>query len=277
MTGRECREFLQWALPRLRLRWAGFRKVQGQVCKRLARRLAALGLENPAAYRSYLASHPAEWEALEHLSRVTISRFGRDRGVFEALSNVVLPRLARMALREGSGIVSAWSAGCASGEEPYGLQAFWRLRVLPALGEDVRLRVLATDIDPRLLERARQGRYPASSLKDLPEDIRWQAFTPLAGGEFLLREEFRRDVVFLRQDIRRERPEGRFHLLLVRNLVFTYFEEGLQREMLDVLTEKLLPGGYLVVGTHEKLPDGAEFSPASPAVFRKGDEKNGGR
>ena len=56
----DCIGFLQWALPRLGLCWAGFRRVRGQVCKRLRRRLAELGLRDLAAYRALLETHREE-------------------------------------------------------------------------------------------------------------------------------------------------------------------------------------------------------------------------
>ena len=60
----DCTAFLQWALPRLGMRWLGFRKVRGQVCKRVRRRLKNLGLDGFAAYRAYLETHDDEWRRL---------------------------------------------------------------------------------------------------------------------------------------------------------------------------------------------------------------------
>ncbi len=76
-------QFLQWCLSRLRLRWPGFRKVRRQVYKRLHRRLQELGLSSVAEYRSYLEEHPTEWAALDALCWIPISRFYRDKGVFQ--------------------------------------------------------------------------------------------------------------------------------------------------------------------------------------------------
>src|SRR5262245_61936230 len=113
----ECTAFLQWALPRLDLRWAGFRKVRKQVCKRLKQRLRLLGLPEFTAYRDQLAANPEEWRVLDDCCRITISRFFRDRGVFETLGDRVLPEIAQRAMREQRD-AQCWSAGCASGEEP---------------------------------------------------------------------------------------------------------------------------------------------------------------
>ncbi len=117
----DCTEFLQWALPRLGMRWPGFRRVRGQVCKRLRRRMAELGLRDLADYRALLETHPEEWTRLDGLCRISISRFYRDQGVWRTLEREILPRLADRARARGETRLRIWSAGCASGEEPYTL------------------------------------------------------------------------------------------------------------------------------------------------------------
>src|SRR5215216_2117445 len=174
MTDAECVVFLRWALPRLGLRWQGFRRVRRQVCRRVSRRIAELGLAEADAYRAYLEGIEEEWDVLAGLCRVTISRFWRDRAVFEGLRDEVLPELGPA--------LSAWSAGCASGEEPYSL-------VLAAAEARVGIHVIATDVDPVLLERARRACYQESSLRDLPAHLRTRAFE-----DGCLRREYREPV-----------------------------------------------------------------------------------
>jgi chemotaxis protein methyltransferase CheR len=251
MTDAECVAFLQWALPRLGLRWQGFRKVRRQVCRRVSRRIDELSLSGADAYRAHLERNAEEWDVLAPLCRATISRFWRDRAVFEALRDKVLPDLGPS--------VSAWSAGCASGEEPYSL-------VLAAAEACVEMHVIATDVDPALLDRARRAWYRHSSLRDLPADLRARAF-----DDGRLRPEYRERVEFLPGDVRDGAPGGPFDLVLCRNLVFTYFADELQREAGHELACSLRTGGALVVGAHEALPDGLDgFEPWSAArgVYR---------
>lgn len=133
MRNTDCVAFLQGHLPRLGLRWASFRKVRGTVCKRLRRRLCELGLKDLDAYAAYLAVRPEEWVRLDALCRIPISRFYRDREVFRTLGTRVLPALAQGVAEAGGHLVRAWSAGCASGEEPYSLRIVWEkaLEVVP--------------------------------------------------------------------------------------------------------------------------------------------------
>jgi chemotaxis protein methyltransferase CheR len=248
----DCVRFLQWCLPRLGLRWPGYRKVRGTVCKRVGRRLRALGLGDLDAYRDFLAVHPEEWRHLESFCRIPISRFCRDRGVFERLGREVLPALAAEALARGGRLVRCWSAGCASGEEAYSLRLVWREEVQPAFPA-AELSILGTDAEPAMIERAEAACYGAGSLKDLPPKWRHRAFDR-DDADFCLRPELKQGVVFRLHDIREEQPEGPFDLILCRNLAFTYFEDGLQAVVLERIDRRLRAGGYLVIGSHERLP-----------------------
>jgi chemotaxis protein methyltransferase CheR len=249
---RDCVEFLQWALPRFGLRWPGYRKVRGTVCKRVGRRLRALDLDGLEAYRDLLATDPGEWRHLEVFCRIPISRFWRDRGVFERLGRDVLPELAAAA---GGRAVGCWSAGCASGEEVYSLNILWREAVRPAFPE-TEISILGTDAEPTMIARAEAACYGAGSLKDLPAAWRARAFER-EDSEFRLQPEFRQGVSFRLQDIREAQPEGPFDLILCRNLVFTYFEARVQAALLSRIDLCLRPGGYLVIGSHERLPGDA--------------------
>lgn len=271
MTDSDCVEFLQWALPRLGLRWYGYRKVRRQVCRRVERRLRTLALPDVHAYRAYLSETPGEWRDLDRLCVITISRFYRDRGVFEYLGGTVLPALAER-VATGRRPMKAWSAGCASGEEAYSLVLVWHYAVQSRF-PDVTLSVLATDVDETMLRRASQARYGASSVRDIPDAWRKEAFGREGDG-YRLRRAFRQPVTYVRHDVRDPVPDGPFDLVLCRNLAFTYFDADVQRDVAARLEACLRPGGALVIGSHESLPDesGAlePWEPGLPVYRRAG-------
>ncbi len=271
MRDRDCVAFLQHWLPRLGLSWPGYRKVRGTVCKRIRRRLGQLGLPDLEAYGAALEASAAERARLDAFCRIPISRFWRDRGVYEALGARVLPGLARRAAERGDGLIRCWSAGCASGEEPYGLALLWA-ETVGGQGAPARLHILASDAEPVMLARAAEACYSAGSLKELPPELRARTFVE-RDGSYCLRSELKAGIDFVRQDLRRDQPEGSFDLILCRNLAFTYFDTALQGEVFAQLDARLRPGGYLVIGAHERLPRGADgYRPLREGlpIYRKG-------
>lgn len=270
MKDTECVEFLQWALPRMDMRWRGFRKVRKQVCKRISRRMAELGLTTTTAYRDFLDAHPNEWTVLDSFCRITISRFYRDHSVFRYLGEEILPELAKMAAATGQDRLRCWCAGCASGEEVYTLKMVWRHNA-SRLPQGIDFQIVGTDIEPIMIERAQRGCFEMGSLKEVPEDWLVEDLEPTTEG-YRVRDYLRTGIEFRLQDIRTEQPKGPFHLILCRNLVFTYFEEELQFAILGTLLERLVPSGILVTAKQESLPEeatGLEECAPHTGVYRK--------
>jgi chemotaxis protein methyltransferase CheR len=263
--------FLHWALPRLGMRWEGFRKPRRQVLRRIAARMADLRVSGFEAYRRRLEDDPAEWRVLESLCRVTISRFYRDRGVWNSLRATVLPELIERARAARRAALRAWSAGCASGEEPTTLRLVWDLGLGEARTAGTTLEIVATDIDPVVLGRARRGVFDAGSLRELPEEWVRAAFARRADGAYALRADVAGTIDYRLGDARTP-PEGpSFDVVLCRNLVFTYYGEREQRAFLERLADASRPGAALVVGAHEQLPRGTKPwmpSPDEPRITR---------
>lgn len=272
MTDRECVALLQWALPRMKLRWRGFSNLRGQVCKRICRRMRELGLAEVDAYRALLERDHQEWARFDSFCRVTISRFYRDRTVFDALREPLLVELGARAVEE-SRPLRIWCAGSASGEEPHSLLLVLRFAVITRV-PGLRFELIGTELDPVLIDRACEASYPRATLQELPADWIARGFDEVGEGELRLRADLRDQVVFRQEDLRQRMPDGPFDVVLCRNLAFTYFDAELQQEVLGRMLARLRPGGLLVIGGHERLPEGAEarcgLSPASGAlpIFR---------
>lgn len=271
MKDEQCVRFLRWALPQLRMRWPGFKKVRKQVCKRIDRRLNELDLASVEDYVACLEANPDEWRHLDSLCRITISRFYRDRGLFAILAQEILPALAFGVRERGESMLRVWSAGCACGEEPYTLAIMWATE-LQSRFPGMTIDIVATDADSEMIRRAGDAEFKFSSLKELPESWRDLAFMR-RGDVYRLGTEYRRNIQFLQQDIREQLPEGRFDLVLCRNLVFTYFDDVLQGELLERIIERMHDGAALVIGVHERLPrDGRKLSTwfDKQRIYRKG-------
>jgi chemotaxis protein methyltransferase CheR len=259
----EYREFLRTTLPALGLRWRRFRS--GAIRRRIGGRLQELGFSSFAGYRSYLLAHGEEQRFLTGQLTVTISRFWRNRSLFDSLACTWVPALVAR-LQPGEPF-RVWSAGCASGEEPYSLLLVWEERFV-ATGH--KLLLVATDADRRCLRRAREGRYPASSLRELPPDLRRRYFATEV-GDSVIDMKFRERVVWLEHNLFWDPPFPDNHLILCRNVAYTYFTEPVQHEITRSFHEALPPGGLLVIGRKDQLPPGADnlFRRAEHPVYER--------
>jgi len=228
-----------------------------------------LGLDNFAAYQMRLEADPTEWRALDECCHITISRFFRDRGLFEVLRTRVLPDIAERTKREARN-AQVWSAGCASGEEPYTIKILWDVEVAN-VHPTVSLSIIASDADGAMLARARQGCFQPTSLHELPALLVEQAFERI-GSLYCVKSKHRPGIDFIDQDLRSEMPRLLFDLILCRYVAFTYFTAPLQRRVMVRMLERLRPNGYFVIGTQEKLPGvvpGLVSIDGEPHIFQK--------
>ncbi len=246
-----CVEFLQWALPRLGRRWEGYRKVKKQVCQRIRERMEKHGLKGHEQYRQFLESNPEEWALLDEMMRISISRFFRDYKSWELLKEKLLPQLVLKASEENRP-VNCWSAGCASGEEPYSLAILWKYEIATDFPE-AELQLIATDLDDHLLERANRACYTKGNLKYVPEKWLQECFEKQK-REYCLKPSVKNMVEFKKQDIRQEMPPGKFDLVFCKNVVGMYFEKDKAAAIYRNIIERMHPGGYLFSGNHEPVP-----------------------
>lgn len=225
----------------------------GCLKRRLAVRMRARGADSYHAYARLLADDPSEYELLLDALTINVTRFYRNPETWDALSRQVLPKL----LSAGAGRSSSlrcWSAGCASGEEPYTL-AMLVLEQSQAGGDGFTPTVLvdATDLDRESLKRAEEGSYDRSSLDGMPLPLVERYFEP--GPEARVTQVVRRLVRFLRHDILRDPPPAPgpvYDLILCRNVAI-YFDRSGQELVFQKLVEALAPGGYLVLGKVETV------------------------
>jgi chemotaxis protein methyltransferase CheR len=230
--------------------WEGFRKVRKGVKKRVRRHMQMAGCTGIDTYLDLLKGNAEAFNECQRCLTVTISRFFRDRRLWDHLRSRVLPGL----IKRYPDRLAAWSAGCANGEEPYTLAMVWEELAAP-LTPAPTLEILATDAEPACILRAETGRYPQSSFKEMPEGIMNRWFRRVPGGrqrqiDAYLRRRVRWQVRHLLEDP----PTGRFQLILLRNNLLTYYRGPEMIAALERITAALTKGGALVVGSHERPP-----------------------
>lgn len=239
--------------------------------RRVAVRMAKLGIIPPKAYLQRLQTDPSECEHLANAIGLNVSSFFRDPLVFELLAQNVIPELIDFKKKQNSRELRIWSAGCAAGEEAYSL-AILLHRALARESDDWTINLFATDINSETLQLARNGIYARDAFETTQVGILDAYFTP-HGNRYEVKPFLRKMVQFSLDDLTSpdriapaESIFGGFDLIMCRN-VLIYFTRELHQKVLQKLYLSLVPKGYLIIGPSESLG-------ASEQRFRAIDRRN---
>jgi chemotaxis protein methyltransferase CheR len=239
-------EFLREVAPLFGLQQRPFQRKG--VKRKFERRIIEVGLSHFDEYLLKVQKDPEERSHLSKILTVTISRFFRDNTVFHLLETSIIPEI----IKKQSDELKIWSIGCANGEEPYSLLMLWKEK-FEKKWPQINLSVLATDINENLLERAKEGRYKKSSVKEVPEGI-LRRFFMMENEFFNLDRSIQESVEFKKHDIVHEEPFLGMDIIFCRNLAFTYFSKESQMSVLKKIACSLNEEGYLIIGKDESLP-----------------------
>jgi chemotaxis protein methyltransferase CheR len=233
---------------------------RGQMERRIRTFASRRGTDELGEYLTLLQGGKDELE--QFLDRVTInvSQLWRNPEQWARLADHVVPELA------GAGRIRAWSAGSSYGAEAYTLAALLLERAPSA-----RISVHGTDIDARMVARAREGVFSADDARTAPELSLRRWFEPTADGGWRAKPEVRKAVTFETGDLLRMRfPREAYDLVLCRNTVI-YFNDDVRDALHTRLVETLRPNGYLLVGSTERVaqPMTIGLESTLPFFYRK--------
>jgi chemotaxis protein methyltransferase CheR len=220
--------------------------------KRVTRRVERIGLSSFGAYHYHLRHEPDGDQELACLvDDVTTNEtyFMRELNQLRALIHEILPELLG---RQRSGRpINIWSAGCSSGEEPYSI-VMLGLEAGLEPGRD--LRVYASDIDRTMLEKARAGVYRPSSFREMESPLREKYFSR-KDEIYRISDSVKRHVCFAHTNLldpARTALLGSFDVVLCRNVII-YFDSETKRRVITGFSDRIRPGGYLLLGHSESL------------------------
>ena len=227
--------------------FSGYKRTS--LSRRILRRVKALGMgENLRTYREHLADHPDELALLLDSIFINVTAFFRDADAWHYVAAEVLPAIVRARAPEAP--IRIWSAGCASGEEPFSMA----MLIAEELGIEEyarRVKIYATDWDEGALVQARRARYDASALGNVPDELR-QRYFQMEDGTAQFHNTLRRSVIFGQHDLVEDAPISRIDLLLCRNTIM-YFNVDTQARILSRLHFALEDHGFLFLGRAEML------------------------
>lgn len=239
---------------------------------RLQKSMAEHGHTDFQKFFAYICSDLTGALLADFISKLTVNYtlFNRESLHFDFLTSTVLPELYQK--EQADKVLRIWSAGCASGEEPYTLamvlqdyfnvqKPFWDTKIL------------ATDISTTALKKAQEAEYPVESIRDLnpgwvkryfvrdPEHSDVVRITPAIQNEVIFRK---LNLVGMTYQFKKK-----FHFIFCRN-VMIYFDEKTKNMLINRLYHMLEDGGYLFIGMSETIDKTASpFLYVQPSVYRK--------
>jgi chemotaxis protein methyltransferase CheR len=233
-----------------RFSWSGYRKVRKGVKKRICRHMQQLNCLNFKAYLDLLNTSDAVRIECQWRMTVSISRFYRDRKLWLDLQEDLLPPM----IDPKKNTIQVWSAGCARGEEVYSFKIIWD-RLKQRCDYQPKLEITASDMHPDYIEKARAGVYAKSSMKEVPQEIREAYFDiQKSGKRFDVKAFLKEGIIWKVQDILAVPPGSGFDIIFLRNNLLTYYKDPLKEEGLNRVVKALTHDGWLIVGSHEKMP-----------------------
>lgn len=221
----------------------------GFLKRRLDVRLKARDVRAYADYARLLDSDPAEFQALLATFSINVTEFFRDFHFYEAFYSRIIPELYLYA--GGSGReVRIWSAGCASGEEPYTIAMLFA-EAAESL-EGLRCRVIATDVSAKALDTARNGIYADASVKNTPPEMTAKYFTRMADGRYQVSPRLKLMISFEQGNLSTMVPPKAIDAIFCRN-VLMYFDKDTQNKIQTKFYQSLRAGGFFILGQSEAL------------------------
>lgn len=223
--------------------------------RRVEDRFTSIKCERYNDYFKYLQENPDELDNLIDVLTINVSRYFRDSLTFEYIADRILPAIVYEKKKAKDNGIRVWSAGCARGEEPYSI-AILIHELFEKEAMKTAVSIFATDIDNKILKKAKKAAYPFESIKSVKYRLLKKYFTA-EGETFQLLPAIRNMVSFSLYDILDKKsyapPEsvyGSFDIVLCRN-VLIYFDTEHQEQIFDRLHRSMAKNGYLVLGEAE--------------------------
>jgi len=220
-------------------------------------------LENFEQYYRFLTYHPEgkkELRALLSLITINETSFFRQKEQFSVLEEEILPQLIRKKEQKGNFFLDIWSAGCASGEEPYTVALILK-EFFPYL-KNWEIEILGTDVDMESLKQAKKGIYRKNSLRFTEPKYQKKYFTEV-DVYYYLNEEIKKMVNFVYHNLAEESypssPHGKWDIIFCRN-VLIYFKPEKIEKIFDHFYRHLNDNGYLLLGYAESIGRFSQFA-----------------
>lgn len=236
------------------------------IISRLGSTIRTKGYKSITEYVDFLLTKGTDDDINQLMSRLTTNYtyFMREVGAFDYFESHILPDLINR--HKDDRCLSIWSAGCASGEEPYNVTMY----IKDYLGSQANLwdtRILATDLSTAALSKAQQGIYELPDT--MPEKWRKKYFVPVGGTNYMVSQDIKDNVIFKQFNLMDPISfKRKFDVIFCRN-VMIYFDQPTKKALTERLFDATVPGGYLIISMSENLTADTKYKRVATSIFQK--------
>jgi len=214
---------------------------------RLQERLKQTAYQDVTAYYNFINKDPEEMRKLLDAVTTNLTRFFRNPGHFETLKHFVLPDLVAYKRKYNNTVFRVWSAGCATGEEPYSIAMVLK-DCLPPIFE---IKIIASDLSLKSLLIAQEGYYPENKIEGIPPAYLNTFFEKKNGG-YKVKDELKSIIRFDYHNLKYASGLKDLDIVFCRNVII-YFDEAAQRAVINRFWESMASYSFLFLGHSESL------------------------
>lgn len=249
--------FEQWVLREFNINLSAYKP--NQLHRRINSLMSRVGVKTIEEYIALLKADSMQKQKFLDFITINVSEFFRNPEIFEELK----VKLKEELLSKNNSL-KIWSAACSIGAEPYSVAMY--LNELSPMG---RHKVIATDIDNTIIERAKKGEYVLSEIKNVKKEYLNKYFT-VKDDKYIISDKIKNLVTFKKHDLILDNYENNFDLIICRNVVI-YFNQDIKDKIYKKFSESLKKGGLLFVGATESIYNykDYDFEKASTFMYRK--------
>jgi chemotaxis protein methyltransferase CheR len=249
--------FEQWVLKEFKINLSAYKS--NQLHRRILSLMSRVGVNSVEEYIALLKKDSSQKQRFLDFITINVTEFFRNPEIFDELKEKVksdlLPR---------NNSLKIWSAACSVGAEPYSLAM-----IMDTLSPTGRHKIIATDIDATILDKAKEGQYSYAEIKNVKKEFLDKYFK-VSGDKYIIDSRIKSIVTYKKHDLILEPYEKDFDLIVCRNVVI-YFNQDVKDEIYRKFSASLKKGGLLFVGATESIYNYKEygFDKASTFIYRK--------
>ncbi|MFV3011549.1 CheR family methyltransferase [Clostridium botulinum] len=250
--------FEEWVLKDFGINLKAYK--QNQLQRRILSLMSRVGVNSVEEYINLLKKDKDQRIKFLDFITINVSEFFRNPEIFDELEKKIKSEL----LNNTSGSLKIWSAACSIGAEPYSLSI-----IMDELSPSKKHKIIATDLDMTILQRAKEGIYAQAEIKNVKKERLEKYFTK-EEEKYKIKSSIKNVVTFKKHDLILDNYEKDFDLVVCRNVVI-YFNQDIKDNIYKKFSESLKKGGLLFVGATESIYNYKDygFEKVSTFIYRK--------